>query len=273
MVPLGGDVILSQRFVLSSTIIVTDAAGQLVYGLGIDYEVFELTSDLTQIQAIPGGRIETGSTILVSYKSQILPSQEFSTTIARVSLGFSLPWMSFSHYNFEVKNDLLSGDGESFLTDRRDMTTRLGFNWRMSRIDASVSAERRYSKVNDFESTAYTFHEQFGWAATDQVIVSLNFLQQFTETTDLDTDLYNMRLSVEWRPRYNLSILPVLSAWKRRDTWLGGERDDTFLMAGIRLRWFYRRLTFDLDYNGSQRTINEAETIENRLFFNLRRRF
>ncbi len=275
-VPLAGDVILTHRFVVLSSIIITDAAGQLVYGLGVDYEVFELPSELTQIQAIPGGRIDTGSNILVSYKSQTLPSQEFSTTFTTVNLGFNLPWMRFSYYDDDQSNKLLSGAGKSFLTDRRDTTTRLDFNWRIFDIDTRISAEKRFTMVNDYEATAYTYSQQLGWAVKGQVTMSLNLMQQFTEATDRDTDLYNMTLAIDWRPMYNLSIRPILGAWKRLDIWkdgIQGERDDVYVMAGVRMRWFYRKVTFDLDLNTNQRTTNELQTKENRLWFNLSRRF
>ncbi len=275
-VPLAGDVILSHRFVLSSTIIVTDALGQLVYSPGVDYEVFELPSELTQILAIPGGRIETGSSILVSYKSHRLPSQEFSTTFTRVSLGFNLPWMRFFYYDDNQSNKLLSGIGKSFLTDRRDTSARLDFNWRIWDIDTRLSAERRFTMVNDYEATIDTFSQQFGWATGGQVTMSLSLLQQFTVATDRDTDLYNLTLAIDWRPLYNLSIRPTLGAWKRLDIWKDGiqaDRDDMYAVAGVRLRWYYRKVTFDMDFNINQRTTNNLRTDEKRLWFNLSRRF
>lgn len=277
VVALGGEAILNRRFILTSTIIVTDADGQLVYSQGSDYEVFELASELTQIQAIPGGRIENGDTILVSYKAQALPSAEFSTTYTTVSLGFSLPWMRFTHYNYKVDNNLRSGAGGSFLTDRQDMVTRLDFNWHMSAIDATMAAERRFYTVNDFESTAYTFTQQFGWAASGRIRMSLNFLQQFTETTNLDTNLYNMNLMINWQPYYNLTVHSTLGAWRREDSWMtdttSGQRDDTYIFAGVGLIWYYRKVTLTFDLYSNQRTINETDTRENRIWFNLRRRF
>lgn len=276
VVPLGGSVILDQRFVLPATIIVTDATSQIVYDRGIDYEVLQLSGDLTQIQVIPGGRIEVGSTILVSYNAFALPSQEFSTTFANVRLGFSLPWMRFSHYDNRSENDLISGVGESFLVDRRDSTTSLQFTWRMAQLDAEVGFERRYNKVGDFESTIYLSRQNFGWAPKPDVSFSLNLLQQFTDSTDLETDLYNLELSMSWQPLGGLHIRPVIGAWKREDTGpaiTSGFRSDKFILAGIRLRWYYRKLIFDLDYNRNRRTVDLVETNENRLWFVLSRRF
>ena len=276
VVPLAGDVILGGRFILISTIIVTDSAGQLVYNQGLDYEVFTLTEDLTQIQTIPGGRIETGTTILVSYKAQALPTQEFSTTFATVSLGYNLGWMRFWHYDNQSNDNLLSGEGESLLIDRRDTTTSLEFIWQIAEIDTRVMAERRYNLAGEYESTAYTFRQAFGWAASEKAVLSLLLSQQFIESTDRDTNQYYVELSVDWRPLNSLQVRPVVGAWKRHDKWVDealGERDDTFISAGVRLRWHYRKVIFDMDYYYNQRTINDFQTNEHRLRLNLLRRF
>jgi hypothetical protein len=77
IVRLGGAIILNRRFVIIPTIIVTDVDSLLVYVEGLDYIVFPVAGDLTQVQILPGGRIENGATILVSYKAQALPSMKF----------------------------------------------------------------------------------------------------------------------------------------------------------------------------------------------------
>jgi len=283
IVPLGGAVILNRRFIINTTIIVTSADGLLVYTDGLDYTVFDLPEDLTQVQIIPGGRIEIDETILVSYKATALPSQEFSTTNTLYNLGIALSWMRFSHSYSDIDQKLLSGLGESFLNPRRITRTFLEFDWKLSNVDFRINAERRYNRYKEFETTSKTFRQNISWDAFGNTFWNLNFVESFTESTTLKTDLYNVELTVDWQPRMNLSIRPMLGAWQRSDE---GEvlntekRDDQFVTAGLTLRWWYRKVTFNMAYHHNQRTIdtyrigaNETTTNEDRLVFNLTRRF
>ena len=276
VVTLGGMIILNRRFIISATIIVISADGTLVFTEGIDYLVFALTDDLTQLQVIPGGRISIGDTILVSYKAQALPSQEFSTTFTKVRLGYNLGWMSFSHYEYKSDDKLLSGAGESFLTDYRDQITNFEFRWRMANIDTVIGAERRFNKTGNFENETYTFRQFFSWDGWGDTLWNLNIIESFGETDSRKTDLYNLELSANWQPLMNLHIRPVIGAWKRLDEGINinnGSRDDSFITAGFTMRWVYRKVTFDLGYNHNLRTTDGRDTNEDRLMFNLIRRF
>jgi hypothetical protein len=276
VVTLGGMVILNRRFIIGPTIIVTNSDGTLVYTQGIDYLVFDLPEDLTQLQVIPGGRITIDETILVSYKAQALPSQKFSTTFTKFRLGFNLGWMSFSHYGYNSDDKLLSGAGESFLTDYRDKITTLEFRWRMANIDTVMGAERRFNRTGSFESETYTFRQFFSWDGWGDTLWNLSIVEQFTDTNTRNSDLYNLELSANWQPVMNLLIRPVVGAWKRIDEGINinnGRREDSFITVGFTMRWFYRKVTFDLGYNHNQRTTDDRETNEDRLMFNLTRKF
>ncbi len=273
---LSGVILLKRRFVILPTIIVTDADGVLVYTEGIDYIALELPEDLTQLQIIPGGRIESGDTVLVSYKAQVLPSQEFSTTYTQYNFGINLGWVRLSHYDRKSDDKLLSGAGESFLKDNRNTVTNLEFNWKMRSFNTTVAAERRFYQVGNFKSTAYTFRQLLSWKASNRLLLNLNMVESFTNTTTLNTDLYNLQLTLDWQPLIGLSVRPTLGAWKRLDkgnTLPGGSRDDTFITAGFTLRWLYRKVSMDLGYHHNRRTTNADQTVENRVMFNLRRRF
>lgn len=276
LITLGGAVILNRRFIITATIIVTSANGTLVYSEGIDYIALPLSNDLTQLQTIPGGRISTGDTILVTYKAVALPSQEFSTTFTNFNLGFDLGWVRASHYDRKTDDKLISGAGEYFLNDIRDIVTDIEFRWTMAGIDASVGAERRYRDTVGFESTTFTYRQLLTWAAFGNTVWDLSAIESFTEAGELDTDLYHLELSVDWQPLIGLSIRPVLGAWQRldkSDSITGGRRDDEFITAGFTLRWFYRKVALDLGYHYNRRTTDARQTNENRLMFNLRRQF
>ncbi|MCF6239706.1 MAG: hypothetical protein L3J79_13045, partial [Candidatus Marinimicrobia bacterium] len=216
-VPLGGMIILNRRFILEATIIVTSSDGAVVYTDGMDYLIFEQTDDLTQLQTIPGGRIASGDTILVSYKSRVLPSQEFSTIFTRFNLGINLGWMNFSHYSYISDDQLLSGASERFLNDTQDTTTNLDFRWNIADFDITLGAERRFNKTNSFQSETYTFRQLVTWSALGDTLWNLNVVESFSETDLLMTVLYSFELTANWQPRMNLQIRPTIGAWQRLD--------------------------------------------------------
>ncbi|MCU7852065.1 MAG: hypothetical protein KZQ80_07615 [Candidatus Thiodiazotropha sp. (ex Monitilora ramsayi)] len=286
VVPLTGAVILDQRFIVTSTIIVTDSSGAIVYDEGTDYTIISLSGDLTQLQVIPGGRINTGDTILVSYSALQLPSQEFSTTFTHYNFSIDYDWVRFSHSDSKSDDKLISGATESFLQNTRNTLTDIEFHSKLANIDTLVGAERRFTLSGGFESTTYTLRQLFSWTSSGNgksrgIHWNLNATQSFTEQESLDTDLYRIDLTANWQPRKNLSIRPMLSAWKRRDEGsaiTGGQRDDEFITAGFWARWRYRKVDLDLNYHHDRRTVDRSiangttETIDDRLMFTLKRR-
>ena len=283
VVPLDGAIILQRLFVVSATIIVTNADGSLVYTNGFDYEVLRLPEDLTLVQIIPGGQIETGDTILVSYRAIALPSLEYSTTNTNYQLGLNLGWMQFSHSYTDLDENLISGQGESFLNPRRDVRTRLEFRWKWSDVDVLMNAARNYNRIRNFEATNYVYRQSLNWSAFGKTFWNLSAVQSFTTSSTLDTNLYSLELTVDWRPMNNLSIRPSLSLWRREDEGEAlstNKRDDQYIAAGFWLNWRYRKITLNMSYFHNQRVIDkyqetsgESRTKEDRLFVNLKRRF
>ncbi len=271
-----GSVILDGRFIIDSSIIVTNPNGTLVYTQNFDYSIIRLTDDLTQLQVVPGGQIESGDTLLVSYKAQALPSQQFSTTHLRYNISINFHWLRFSHRDNKSDDTLLSGAGESFLNNNRDTITNIELHWEMGGLDTLLSAERHLNTIGDFKSTTFTYRQFLSWPINTRTLISLNMFESFNETSRLKTDLYNLELALNWQPLTGLSIRPTLGAWKSLDEDISGNgtsREDQFLMAGVTLRFLYRKIAMDLSYHHNRRTINTRETNENRVMFNLSRRF
>lgn len=282
VVPLSGQVTLKTRFILSSTIIVTNNDGTLVYEEGLDYEVNQLTGNLTELQIFSGGRIDPDDIILVSYQSSALPSQEFSTTLTRYNLALDWGWLRVSHLDRKSNDKLISGADESFLNDTRFMLTDIEFRWKINNNDLLLEAERSFTLAGNFESTTYTYRQLLSWINSKDLRWNLSATESYTTQLNRDTDLYSVDLSIDWRPAPALSVRPTVGYWKRYDTEntpLQEKREDEFLTAGFRLHWKYRKILIDFSYYHNKRSIlshqtgNETQTDEDRLMFNLTRRF
>jgi|GEM_PF-1057178 hypothetical protein len=258
-------VILNTRFIFTSTIIITDSTGTIVYSEGFDYVVNNRSGDLTEVQIIAGGQINDGDSILVSYQAQALPSQKFSTTYSRYNLGINLGWLRLSHSDSKSNDSLISGADESFLNDTRFTITDIEFRWELNKSDLLLGAQRNYQLAGGFSSTTYTYKQTFSWTYSRDFRLNLSTIESFTEEEDQDTDLYSLDLSIDWRPLPALSIVPTVGFWQRQDTENSVPRsssEDEFITAGFKLHWKYRQIAVDFSYFRDRRTLQTNQTVD-----------
>ena len=275
-------VILNTRFILTSSIIITNSAGTIVYNEGFDYVINNRTGDLTEIQIIAGGQINDGDTILVSYRAQALPSQKFSTLYTRYNLGIDLGWLRLSHSDSKSDDRLISGADESFLNDTRFTITDMELRWGLNKGDILIGAQRKYQLASRFSSTTYTYKQTFSWAYSRDFRFNLSSVESFTEEEDQDTELYSLSFSLDWRPLPSLSVNPKVAFWQRQDkekSAAGSYSEDEFITAGFTLHWKYRQIVMDFSYFRDQRTLQTNTTgvgsriDEDKFMFRLIRKF
>jgi hypothetical protein len=275
-VPLAGDVILDERFVITASIIVTDASAIQVFIEGLDYEVFAAGNDLTQLLVIPGGQINVGDTILISYQAENLPTLKFSTTQTDINFRMDWGWVAISHRDNSSDDKRISGAASSFLIDHRYTNTDIQFRWGKDNLDARFGAERRLIRSGVFETTTYTARQSVSFKQSRLLSMDLSISETFSRSDTQDTDLYNLQYSLNWRPSARLSIRPTIGAWKRTDKGITVgpmKRKDSFLSAGFDIRWSFRKLTLDLRYFHNRRGTDTFDTDEDRVMFTLKRRF
>jgi hypothetical protein len=283
-VPVSGLIILRNRFILAETIRVSDTSGAIVYVEGQDYLVEDAGDNLTQLSIIPGGLIEVGDVILVSYKAAALPPREYDRLATTASLRLGYRGFSLSHSDDKLEHTVISGSLGS-LADTRNKATRLTYSWSGDRTSLQLGAERRFFRNGEFESTIRSANQSVGFRLTTKTRIGLGLTQAFTETNAEDVEVYSGHLDLTWRPGYNLSIRPALSAWKRMSerTTAGlndeiAETDDTVLAARLSVQWNFRKLSFDLTATYNDRTLEQfpqpvRETTDSAFRAYLRRRF
>jgi len=287
-VPLNGLIILNTRFIVIQTIVVTSARSPIVYEEGLDYEVAQLADGLTRMTILPAGRIETGETILVSYKAAILPSVEFDRTSRTSAINLGFRGFSFIYRNDAVDHDVTSGEGIAPL-DTKNQTTGVYYSWNRNRLSVYLGVERRFSMIGDYEETTDTASESFSFRATSRTNINLNFTQSVTETLTRsvlefireDIKLYAGNLSISWKPHASLAINPSVGAWKRdvdRSGSIDQTSDDTILSASLGINWNFRKLSMSLYYNHNDRSTTENmqpsfDFVDDSLRIYLRRRF
>jgi hypothetical protein len=150
----------------------------------------------------------------------------------------------------------------------------------MAEVYANVSASRNYRKFGDYVSTSYVFSQALSWQFRGSQW-ELVLLESFSDTDDRTNDIYNLTLSTHWNPLPNLSLRSRFGLWRTLDEQLSGNSyklEDTYANFGVTMQWYYRSVSLTLDYQHNQRRTRQQDsdkrqTIDDRLAFNLTRRF
>jgi hypothetical protein len=269
VVDLTSIVVLNERFIDTTTIVVTDAAGIVVFTEGADYIIVPAANNVTQIQILPAGLINVGDTILVDYKFDSAPSVEFSTDNFSYRVALDFGWFSLFHRAFSSDQDLISGTAASFLTDRRDSRSGAQFRWSRPGITATFDIEIDSLRSGDFESDSTILRQSLRRTLSPKMGLTLSASETFTDSNGTDFDLYVADVSMRWRPRRRLTLTPRVGTWYRDEPDVSTQR---FFTAGLDLQWTVRqlRITATLEHNNWGGTINDSD--ENRLLFTVTRR-
>jgi hypothetical protein len=288
-VPISGQLILTGRFIFSSSVIVTDVTSNIIYQDGLDYELLNLGDGITQLSVLPAGRIQAGDIILVSYKGLILPSVEYNRISRTSALNVSFRGLSLSYRDDALNHKVISGFSGPLL-DTKNEVLNLNYSLNFNKLSMGLRAERRLVKIGGNELKSKTANQSFNFQATNKVKIGLNLTQSLTENrteTITDTffqevDFYAGSLFLTWQPVAGMMISPTVSAWKRklvRTSDIIESSDDTILSASLSFRWVFRKLSMNFSYQHNDRTVITdgispgEDTIEDSVQFNLRRQF
>ncbi len=281
-------IVLRQRFVIESTVIVTAPDG-FVYALGLDYEIFPYAGSFTELRIIPNGRIGDGDPLLVSYQYRLLPSAEYTSNSTTYDLSYGYKWILLYHRGYRYEHRLVSGFG--LPPDQKNQTTGLALNWDFDLGLLRFSAEKRTVRNGGFESITSSLTQTLGLSLRNQLTWNISASQVFTETSgtvnvdpliDADdqlnensSDFYTVGSSLYWTPRPNFTIIPSLSAWKRKEENSAFEqpRDRLYYSAQLRFSWVLRELALDFSYAYNVSDNEGRERTSNRLLFSARRQF
>jgi hypothetical protein len=275
VVPVSLVVRLNRRFIDTSTIVVTDAVGVVVFTEGPDYTVVSTVGDLTELRIDSGGLINPTDTILVSYKFQPLPTQKFSTREFRYNAELDFDWIAIFHRNEREDESLISGAGEDFLTDRRDAITGLRLKWENVQARALATVEQRFTRTDDLSTDTLGFTQSLSYRFGDFASVNISAQEAFSESEGRDTDFYNAEMTAQLRPFHRLTVSPYLRAWARKERGTlvaDGRRSEQFKAAGTDITFFWRRIEFRLEYDHEIRQGLSNDRTEDRLRMVLIRR-
>ena len=278
VIPLGGDVLLGTRYVLLSSVIVTDNSGVIVYTEGFDYELRAQAEGFTQLLVVPGGQLESGRRILVSYSAETLPSSKYSALGARVGLNVGYRGFNFTYSNSMTDYTLIQGPEDRFLDDSNDSNATLSYQHNFSKASATIGVEHRKYKGGLYSSSSLGFTQRLSYAVTPRTSIDFSMSEitsKFSDSTQ--ENVYQLRFSLDWRSNLGVMLRPQLGAWQRQRSavpnGINNDITERFLSAGFDVRWSYHKLFFELSLLHNYRDVNESNNQYDSVHFNFRRRF
>jgi len=267
LVEITGIVILVQRFIIVSTIIVT-APGCNPCIEGTDYLVEDAGGDLTQLRIPAGSRINIGDTITIDYTFEP-PTAKFYGIPYRVGIRVDNGWAAFYHRTSGESQHFISGPDPNAVGDQRTDTTGVELRYNEESTRLFASAERRYNLSINFESTEYTLREGAYHRFAPNLSMGATLSQSLIYDTN-NTEAYHADFTMNWYPVRGLWVNPVASAFYRATD---PSTEERFWKVGVNTRWNWRRLGFDLQYEHTDDMTDGNNRIDDRLMMNLRRRF
>lgn len=270
-VPVTGIVVLAQRFIIVSTIVVT-APGCNPCLETTDYIVQDAGNDFTQLQIPIGSRINIGDVLTVDYVFES-PSVDYHSVPYRFGVRLDYGAYALYHRTTGEEQTLVAGSDPNAVADRRIDTTGVEWIWtwdrNRDRNRASVTAERVFTDTAGRITTEYTLRQTLNYAVARATTLTAN-LKQSRLIGETNVTVYEGDAMINWRPVRGIIVTPNTSAFHRVSD-PGGTED--YLQLGVDFGWRWRRLTFDAKYDHYIRNTESNSQIEDRLILTVKRKF
>lgn len=267
IVPATGIVVLMERYIIWMTVIVT-APGCTPCLDGTDYLVEDAGGDFSQLRIPVGSSIIVGDTITVDYVYEP-PTAEYYSTPYRIGARVGYREFAFYHSTTGDNQTFVSGPDPTAVSDRRTDRTGVEWNRTQDRNRLSASAERVHTETRDRTTTEYFFNQSLNYVIAPNATLTAGLSESFFRD-GTDADAYSGDLSVRWIPAPDVSVTPQLSMFRRS---VDPGLVDSFVKAGVDVRWRWRRLSGMLRYDHSQHDTDGAGRTDDRVYLKLTRKF
>jgi hypothetical protein len=271
--PLNIGFLLNNPFVVASTIVVVDVTqGNVTTTLGVDYDIVA-EGDFTRIIPLSTSAIiQAGDALVVSYTFEVASRIEFSTVSWWISGGADFQWIAFSYAHERSDQNLLAGEDNQFLDDRRLDTAQVELRGNWQAVDGR--ANLTYSKL-DSELLSYSrwqLSEFVSYRPRFDLMVRLNADNTYTNFTlpERETDTQSVRVTLDWFTPGGWRVSGFVGTRKFVDDLTPTEK---FRDAGVKARRTYGRLEIAPSLIWSDRERGPVENTETRFELRAIRRF
>lgn len=266
-VPVTGIVVLTQRFVLWPTIVVT-APGCNPCLDGTDYIVEDAGGDFTQLSIPAGSAINIGDAITVDNVYEP-PTVEYYGIPYRAGVRLEYGAYAFYHRVTGEDQTYVSGPDPTAVNDRRTDTTGVEWRWTNGQNTASAGVERVHIEMTDRATTEYLLRQSLTYGIVPNATLRANLSESFLRN-GTRSDAYNGDLMVNWFVAPGFSVTPRLTAFRRI---VDPGATQSFVKVGVDGLWKWRRLVVNMRYDHTLHDTDGVTRNEDRVFIKLTRKF
>ena len=234
---------LANEFVVTGSVVVSNAARTQVFAEGIDYRLFVIGS-VTSMQRLIGGNISDGETVVVDYSYEASGTAEFDSlgTGFSVNIGFLKTMNAYLRYNTQDTN-LRSGEFTNPINDRNSF--EFGVSARNQFLDGwSLSGQYRHRDqdeeispfVSDTLDVSLMTNLRGMWKLT---LASSLSIVDFEDSIE-DTNQVSYRLGLSGR-LFQRAVFSYDLAYLSDD---GGSLQRDQLRHRLQFQWAYRQVRF-----------------------------
>jgi hypothetical protein len=263
---------LSQDFVVTETVTVTNEAKTQTYVEGVDYR-FLVIGATTSIERLVTGNIPDGETVLVTYDFLSGGTVEYKTHTQGLSLNLQIykHFSLFFQYN-EGENEISRGSAVTPISDTRvtqfggQVDYPLGSRWNVGARYRNIDNESDISSSVTHRMEAYAQVRLFRGTS-----LQLGAMGSTVDNLNSPEDVNLLRYTVNLKSRLPGSVLLTYTGQYGEDD--GGSLFREDLRHALRLDWGYRRVRFSLQADQVLFTQGDYEQTDTRVVARLSRFF
>lgn len=270
---VSGLIILSRRNIITTSVVITDATGIIIYVEGADYSVTPF-ADSIEIRRIITGSIAAGQSVLVRYEIGPEPASTTDTT----GVGFTLryrfqegPLSGLSPY-LRYRNQIQDRTSASLLllaqNDFDDLV--LGVDYDLGKFSLTAEHQIHDSTLSPFEITR--FEGRYINRINSTNSISFNAYYQQTDRTDIDIQTTITNVTTRWSARPSQKIRSSLVAIWRKEADNSGLDSDAFEIV-LDLAWKHRQTSAYCTIRNSMVDSNTRDSTFQTFIFGIRREF
>lgn len=239
-IPIGAAVDLS-------TLTVINLDKGLTLSEGPDYTVIATGPDQVILDVITTdtNRVSTGNNLQVRFTFHLgaVTPMRFETLGVRTLIGFDFNWTAVSYQHEQQNQNLISGQDGTLLDDITWDTVNLQFRFQPGRTNFLLFNEYRRYDSTPLAYREWQFNQIMTYIFTGQLTASLQAVESLTDykVPVRETDRYDARLHLNWRPGYGMEISPF-AAYRRYEDTIAP--DETVRTIGLRGRLAWAKLEF-----------------------------
>ncbi len=270
----GFPVMLNERNIILSTILVFDNDGQLMFEEGEDKDyVLRVIGERVEIYRNVFGRITEGEVVVVDYHFQTIPAMRYSTNSTVFNAGLNFGWLSMNYSENRHDQNLLEGDLEniSSLQNLFTKAAQLKINLRGEYAGTTLMVEHRIYQSRTLDYKAVDVRYSFFISPFRSLTLSNNFGISFLNhyKQRLINKVYFFRSELNWRPSRTF-ILQVYGNYRlRRETIqpdetnfeYGGTLQRTWRIFRALFRYEKRNWDFEPKFINERRFTIEVERL------------